>query len=185
LLKGLNAAGGAIANDVMNKAEKLTSIQDRIDERQAQLASDKIKLARADNEKDRNEFARRIEKREGGLQSLTLARAQIQGGIENTLLNVASRERLGGMQLEAARLDKDTAANDRILLGAQDLAAKQIRDDSKLTRLSAAEKETLIKNLTLQYYNNAMALRGSKGATTTPSLQEQARKLLEERGIKK
>jgi hypothetical protein len=100
LLKGLNAAGGAVANDVMNKAEKLASIQDRIDERQAQLASDKIKLARTDNEKDRNEFARRIEKREGGLQSLTLARAQIQGGIENTLLNVASRERLGGMQLK-------------------------------------------------------------------------------------
>jgi hypothetical protein len=129
LLKGLNAAGGAIANDVMNKAEKLTSIQDRIDERQAQLASDKIKLARTDNEKDRNEFARRIEKREGGLQSLTLARAQIQGGIENTLLNVASRERLGGMQLEASRLDRDRAAKDRILLGAQDLASKQIRDD--------------------------------------------------------
>jgi hypothetical protein len=184
LLKGLNAAGGAVANDVMNKAEKLASIQDRIDERQAQLASDKIKLARTDNEKDRNEFARRIEKREGGLQSLTLARAQIQGGIENTLLNVASRERLGGMQLEAARLDKDAAANDRILLGAQDLAAKQIRDDPSLTGLSAAEKETLIKNLTLQYYNNAMALRGSKGATTPPSMQEQARKILEEKGIK-
>lgn len=184
LLKGLNAAGGAIANDVMNKAEKLTSIQDRIDERQAQLASDKIKLARADNEKDRNEFARRIEKREGGLHSLTLARAQIQGGIENTLLNVASRERLGGMQLEAARLNKETAANDRILLGAQDLASKQIRDDPKLTGLSAAEKETLIKELTLQYYNNAMALRGSKGATTPPSMQEQARKILEEKGIK-
>lgn len=165
LLKGLNAAGGAIANDVMNKAEKLTSIQDRIDERQAQLASDKIKLARADNEKDRNEFARRIEKREGGLHSLTLARAQIQGGIENTLLNVASRERLGGMQLEASRLDRDTAAKDRILLGAQDLASKQIRDDPSLTGLTAAEKETLIKDLTLQYYNNAMALRGSKGAT--------------------
>jgi hypothetical protein len=185
LLKGLNAAGGAIANDVMNKAEKLTSIQDRIDERQAQLASDKIKLARTDNEKDRNEFARRIERREGGLQSLTLARAQIQGGIENTLLDVASRERLGGMQLEAARLDKDTAAKDRILLGAQDLASKQIRDDPKLAHMSAAEKETLIKDLTLQYYNNAMALRGSKGATTPPSMQEQARKILEEKGIKK
>ena len=64
------------------------------------------------------------------------------------------------------------------------MAAKQIRDDSKLTRLSAAEKETLIKNLTLQYYNNAMALRGSKGATTPPSMQEQARKILEEKGIK-
>jgi hypothetical protein len=184
LLKGLNAAGGAIANDVMNKAEKLTSIQDRIDERQAQLASDKIKLARTDNEKDRNEFARRIEKREGGLQSLTLARAQIQGGIENTLLNVASRERLGGMQLEASRLDRDTAAKDRILLGAQDLASKQIRDDPKLAHMSAAEKETLIKDLTLQYYNNAMALRGSKGATTPPSMKEQARKILEEKGIK-
>jgi hypothetical protein len=184
LLKGLNAAGGAIANDVMNKAEKLTSIQDRIDERQAQLASDKIKLARTDNEKDRNEFARRIEKREGGLQSLTLARAQIQGGIENTLLNVASRERVGGMQLEAARLDRDAAAKDRILLGAQDLASKQIRDDPKLAHMSAAEKETLIKDLTLQYYNNAIAVREGKGATATSSMKEQARKILEEKGIK-
>lgn len=185
LLKGLNAAGGAIANDVMNKAEKLTSIQDRIDERQAQLASDKIKLARTDNEKDRNEFARRIEKREGGLQSLTLARAQIQGGIENTLLNVASRERVGGMQLEASRLDRAAASTDRILLGAQDLASKQVRDDHRLANMTPAEKETLIKDLTLKYYNTAIAVREGKGATATPSLQEQARKLLEEKGIKK
>jgi hypothetical protein len=64
------------------------------------------------------------------------------------------------------------------------LAAKQIRDDPNLMTDPCCRKETLIKNLTLQYYNNAMALRGSKGATTPPSMKEQARKILEEKGIK-
>lgn len=187
LLKGLNAAGGAIANDVMNKAEKLTSIQDRIDERQAQLASDKIKLARADNEKDRNEFARRIEKREGGLQSLTLARAQIQGGIENTLLNVASRERLGELQLTAASLEREVGREEARKKSALEVAQKQVLSEAaKNPNLMMDPVAADARTMELyRSYLNVLNSGDGKGATTPPSLQEQARKLLEERGIKK
>ena len=187
LLKGLNAAGGAIANDVMNKAEKLTSIQDRIDERQAQLASDKIKLARTDNEKDRNEFARRIEKREGGLQSLTLARAQIQGGIENTLLNVASRERLGELQLTAASLEREVGREEARKRSALEVAQKQVLSEAaKNPNLMMDPVAADARTMELyRSYLNVLNSGDGKGATTPPSLQEQARKLLEERGIKK
>lgn len=187
LLKGLNAAGGAIANDVMNKAEKLASIQDRIDERQAQLASDKIKLARADNEKDRNEFARRIEKREGGLQSLALARAQIQGGIENTLLNVASRERLGELQLTAAKLEKEVGREEARKKSALEVAQKQVLSEAaKNPNLMMDPVAADARTMELyRSYLNVLNSGDGKGATTPPSLQEQARKILEERGIKK
>lgn len=187
LLKGLNAAGGAIANDVMNKAEKLASIQDRIDERQAQLASDKIKLARADNEKDRNEFARRIEKREGGLQSLTLARAQIQGGIENTLLNVASRERLGELQLTAAKLEREVGREEARKKSALEVAQKQVLSEAaKNPNLMMDPVAADARTMELyRSYLNVLNYGDGKGATTPPSLQEQARKLLEEKGIKK
>jgi hypothetical protein len=186
LLKGLNAAGGAIANDVMNKAEKLTSIQDRIDERQAQLASDKIKLARTDNEKDRNEFARRIEKREGGLQSLTLARAQIQGGIENTLLNVASRERLGELQLTAASLEREVGREEARKKSALEVAQKQVlseaaKNPSLMT--DPVKADARIMELYSSYLN-VLNSNDGKGATTPPSMKEQARKILEEKGIK-
>lgn len=184
LLRGLTAAGGAVAGDVMAKAEKLTSIQDKIDERQAMLASDRIKLARADNEKDRNEFSRRMEKREDALQRDRLAQAQIRGGLENTLLNVQSRERLGELQLEAAKLQKEGAREDKYITAAQDLAVKTVRDNMLMQNMPPAQKEAEISKLARQYYNQMVALREGKGATQTPDLASAAAAELARRGMK-
>lgn len=189
-LQGLTAAGGAVAGDVMAKAEKLTSVQDKIDERQAQIEADRIRLERADTDKDRNEFARRLEKREAGLQALALTQAKIRGDLENTMLNVQSREKLGQLQLEASQLERqvgrEEARRSVALKEANDTIEKEIAalgplaQPAKIMELEA-KRDTLFNT----YLNMLDDKRTSNAATSPPNLAAEARKELERRqGLK-
>jgi len=74
-------------------------------------------------------------------------------------------------QLQVANIGKTTAEagraearDDRLLLQAQEMASKQVRDDPLSLNKSAAQKEAEINRLAMSYYKQALAMRAGKGA---------------------
>jgi hypothetical protein len=74
-------------------------------------------------------------------------------------------------QLEVANIGKTTAEagraearDDRLLLKAQELASKDVRDDPLSATKSAAQKEAETNRLAMSYYNQLLQMRAGKGA---------------------
>jgi hypothetical protein len=102
---------------------------------------------------------------------------------ERSRLSLDVQERIAGQNLEGQRLERGAARDDRLVIQAQELAAKTVRDDPMFSTASPAQKEAEIRRLALGYYNQAIAMREGKTAQA-PDLASAAAAELARRGIK-
>ena len=107
---------------------------------------------------------KRREKLEGRIDQINDNAARISGTIYGQQLASQTSFGVANIGKTTAEAGRAEARDDRLLLQAQELAAKQVRDDPLNANKSAAQKETEIKQLASSYYRQLLEMRGGKVA---------------------